>query len=173
MTMRQWQHMLSDESSPPNFEQIAQSLETQQREQQELLLEEGSAVLAGIFCQLARMKHGFLEDADNSSHPSSSSQAVKTARKIVRLLDLEDTVELIDNQARAEAVTQYQAPIVEMGVRIRQLRKEHGLSQTQLANLTGVSRFTILHLEKGRKDDPELTSSILALLNDAQPHEKA
>lgn len=37
------------------------------------------------------------------------------------------------------------------GEKIRELRIQHGLSQSRLASLIGVSRFTIINYEKDRR----------------------
>lgn len=45
--------------------------------------------------------------------------------------------------------------------RLRELRKQHGLTTTALANIVGCSNPTITHYEKGdRKPDPEMLKKL-------------
>ena len=58
-----------------------------------------------------------------------------------------------------------ESPLTEVGKRIKLLRKNSGMSLVQLALLSGVSKTTLVNIEKGRTDPkPQTVDNIIAAL---------
>ncbi len=138
--------MVSNEGAP--FLELARGLKDRQTDFQLTFLAESSALLGENLRELALREAGLQE-----SHPITEAVLLQAATDIVAVMGLDRYVTV--HESRQETP-------IEIGERIYAARKEAKLSQTKFGELLGLSRFTVLRIEKGQV---QITKEQMAQIN--------